>query len=200
MKGEHTLSSQKTHLLIFSMAALLLSMTAGAAGPRLVADTFTATTANMTPAGESLRIQILEWQEPDARANAVATLAAGADASPPLAKLPTVGYLWPKGSPVGYSVKYARREPQADGGERITLVTDKRLGSYDFKGWSTPSPGAAADAPYSVVELDLSNSGSGTGTLSLAGEVVLDEQAGTVTLKPGAPTLLTNVKREPAKP
>ena len=200
MKSDQNLSSNKTHLLIFSIAAVLLSMTAGAAGPRLVADTFTATTANMTPAGENLRIQILEWQEADARTNVVATLAAGADASPPLAKLPTVGYIWPKGSPVGYSVKYAHREPQADGGERVTLVTDKRIGSYDFKGWTTPSPAAPTEAPYSVVELDLSSSGSGTGALSLASEVMLDEQAGTVTLKPGAPALLTNVKREPAKP
>jgi len=199
MKSDENLSSKKKHLLVFSIATLLLSMTAGA-GPRLVADTFTATTANMTPAGESLRIQIIEWQEAEARTNAVATLAAGADASPPLAKLPTVGYIWPKGSPVGYSVKYAHREPQSDGAERITLVTDKRLGSYDFKGWSTPSPGASSEAPYSVVELDLSSSGSGTGTLSLASEVVLDEQAGTVTLKPGAPTLLTKVERETGNP
>ena len=199
MKSDQNLPSKKKHRLIFSMAALLLSMTAGA-GPRPVAATLTATTANMTPAGENLRIQIIEWQEADARTNAVATLAAGADASPPLAKLPTVGYIWPKGSPVGYSVKYAHREPQPDGGERITLVTDKRLGSYDFKGWSTPSPGAGGDAPYSVVELDLSSAGSGTGTLSLVSEVVLDEQAGTVVMKPGGPSLLTNVKRETTSP
>src|SRR6185503_13634480 len=115
MKSDQNLSSKKKFLPIFSFAALLLSMTAGA-GPRLVADAFTATTANMTPAGENLRIQIIEWQEADARTNAVGTLAAGTDASPPLAKLPTVGYIWPKGSPVGYSVKYAHREPQPDGG------------------------------------------------------------------------------------
>ena len=109
-------------------------------GPR-VADAFTATTANMTPAGVSLRMQILEWQEADARAEVVATLAAGADAATPLGKLPTVGYVWPDRSPVGYSVKYAHRAAQPDGGERITLVTDKPLGSYDFKGWSVAEPG-----------------------------------------------------------
>jgi hypothetical protein len=184
------------------MAAIALIMTAGAqaAGPRLVADTFTATTANMTPAGVNLRMQIIEWQEADARAEAVATLAAGADAPTPLAKLPTVGYVWPNGSPVGYSIKYAYRTQQPNGGERVTLVTDKRLGSYDFKGWSVASPAAGNDAPYSVIELDLNGSGTGTGTLSLAGEVVLDEAAGAVALKPGAPSLLTNVKREAPKP
>ena len=79
-------------------------------------------------------------------------------------------------------------------------MTDKRLGSYDFKGWSAASPGAGSNAAYSVIELDLSGSGSGTGTLSLVGEVVLDEQAGTVALKPGAPSVLTNVKRETIAP
>lgn len=180
-----------------AMAAVAVFMASKAfAGPRLVADTFTATTANMTPAGVDLRMQIIEWQDADARAEVVATLAAGDDATTPLAKLPTVGYVWPSGSPVGYSIKYTDRATQPDGGERITFVTDKRLGSYDFKGWSVASPGSGADAAYSVIELDLNGSGTGTGTLSLVGEVVVDEQAGTVALKPGAPSLLTNVKRE----
>ena len=181
-----------------AMAAIAMFMAshAYAAGPRLVADTFTATTENMTPAGLNLRMQIIEWQEAEARTEVVATLAAGADAPTPLAKLPTVGYVWPSGSPVGYSVKYAYRTQQPNGGERVTLVTDKRLGSYDFKGWSVASPAAGNGAPYSVIELDLNGSGTGTGTLSLAGEVVLDEKAGTVALKPGAPSLLTNVNHE----
>lgn len=176
--------------------ATFMASRAYAAAPRLVVDAFTATTANMTPSGLNLRLQIIEWQEVEARREVVATLAAGLDAATPLAKLPTVGYVWPHGSPVGYSVKYAHRIPQPDGSERLTLVTDKRLGSYDFKGWSVASPAVGSDVPYSVIELDLSGSGVGTGTLSLVGEVALDEEGGTVTLKPGAPSLLANVKRE----
>jgi hypothetical protein len=179
-----------------SAVALVFVLDAYAAGPRPVADTFTATTANMTPAGMSLRIQVIEWQEAAARAEVIATLAAGADASTPLAKLPTVGYVWPNGSPVGYSVKYSNLVPEANGNERVTLVTDKRLGSYDFKHWSVEGAAAGGDAPYSVIELELNGSGTGTGILSLAGEVSLDEAAGTVALN-GAPSVLTNVKREP---
>jgi hypothetical protein len=171
------------------------------AGPRVVAATFTATTANMTPAGVSLRMQILEWQQADARIEAAATLAAGADAATPLAKLPTVGYVWPSESPVGYSVKYAHHAPRPDGGALITLVTDKRLGSYDFKGWSVAGAAAQNDAPYSVIELEVDASGTGTGNLSLAGEVQIDEEAGTVTLNEAAGgSLLTNVKLEDPKP
>jgi len=183
------------------MAAIAsLAMTKVYAAPRLVADAFTATTANMTPAGLGLRIQVLAWQEAEARAEAVASLAAGADAATPFGKLPTVGYVWPEGSPVGYSLKYAHREPQPDGSERITLVTDKPLGSYDFKGWSVASPAVKNDAPYSVIELVLNGSGSGSGNLSLVGEVSLDEAAGAVTLASATPSLLTNVKREAATP
>jgi hypothetical protein len=188
-------------MIACAMVALALgaAMNAFAAGPRRVADTFTATTANMTPAGMNLRVQVLEWQEAPARMEAIATLAAGADAATPLAKLPTVGYIWPNASPVGYSVKYAHRETVAGGGERITLVTDKRLGSYDFKGWSVPSP--AKELPYSVVVLDVNASGTGTGNLSLGAAVMLDEAAGTVALAgTGGAPLLTNVKREPPRP
>ena len=195
MKRDWSLSAS-SHWLGGTVAAALLVIAwdAYAAGPALVADTFTATTANMTPAGVNLRMQVIQWQEGAARTEVVATLAAGADASTPLAKLPTVGYVWPNGSPVGYSVKYANHSPAPGGKERVTLVTDKRLGSYDFKGWSAATAGSN-DRPYSVIELELDSSGTGTGTFSLGAEVLLDEAAGTVALKPGGQTLLTNVKR-----
>jgi len=195
MKRDRSLSAS-SHWLGGTMAAALLVIAweASAAGPLLVADTFTATTANMTPAGVNLRMQIIQWQDAAARTEVVATLAADPDAST-LAKLPTVGYVWPNGSPVGYSVKYANHVPEPDGKERVTLVTDKRLGSYDFKGWSATTAGGS-DKPYSVIELELNSSGTGTGTFSLGAEVLLDEAAGTVALKPGGQSLLTNVKRE----
>ncbi len=206
MNSDRCTSTRNQHRFVIggllAMAAALPATVAteAHAATRLVADLFTATTANMTPAGVNLRMQILEWQEADARAEVVATLVAGADAATPLGKLPTVGYIWPNGSPVGYSVKYTQRAQQPDGGEHITLVTDKPLGSYDFKGWSVPNSAAKSQAPYSVIELDVNGSGSGSGSFSLVGEVSLDEQAGTVTLKAATPSLLTNVRREAATP
>jgi len=183
-----------------AVALTSISPLAHTTGPRAVTDTFSATTANMTPAGLTLRLQVLEWQESAARAEAVAALAAGSDAATLLAKLPTVGYVWPSGSPVGYSVKYAHREALPDGGERITLVTDRRMGSYDYKRWSVPSTAEAKELPYSVIVLTVDSSGAGTGNLVLAGEVMLDETAGTVAIAAGAASVLTNVKREPPKP
>jgi hypothetical protein len=178
-------------------AAAMVALRDAYAAPATVAATYTATTENMTPAGANLRVQILKWQDTAERAEAVAAMAAGADAPMPLAKLPTVGYLWVQGSPVGYSLKYAHTTPSPEGGERVTLVTDRRLGSYDFKGWSVPSPVAQPELPYSVVELEVSENGSGTGNLSLAAAVELDEQAAEVSLAEAdaATHLLTNVQR-----
>lgn len=193
------MSASAVRAFFAAVAACALCGAAQAAGPVSLVDTFTATTANIKPAGLGLRFQIIQWQDADARAAAVASMAAGAEASTPLSKLPTVGYVWPAESPVGYSIKYSHRMQQPDGKERITLVTDRRLGSYEFKGWTVENP--APETPYSVVELYLDGSGTGTGTFSHAAEVVLDEAAGSVSLKDGAaaPVLLVEVKRESKK-
>jgi hypothetical protein len=155
----------------------------------------------MTPADVKLRIQILEWSEAGARADVVAALADEAGAAKALAPLPTVGYVWPAAGPVGYWVKYAHRTPAPNGGERITLVMDKRIGSYDYKGWSV-SGATAKPIGYSVLELRVDSSGNGVGTLSLAVDVVVDEEADTVSLATGGTTanVLKDVKREPGPP
>jgi hypothetical protein len=196
MRDRTPMSANAMRATWAALAAGLFCAVAHAAGPVNLVDTFTATTANMKPEGLNLRFQIIQWQDDDARAAAVEAMAAGADAATPLSKLPTVGYVWPAQSPVGYSVKYSHRAQQPDGKERITLVTDRRLGSYEFKGWTVEKP-VGQETAYSVVELYLDGSGTGTGTFSHVAEVVLDEQAGSVALKDGAaaPTLLVDVKR-----
>jgi hypothetical protein len=166
-----------------------------AAQVRRVEDAFTATTAGMTPAGVALRLQVLAWSDETARADVVAALET--PDLPTLAKLPTVGYIWPTDSPVGYSVKYAHKMP-ASGGERITLVTDKPLGGYDYRKWSVADATAKTEAGYSVIELTVDSAGNGTGTTSLAADVVVDSAAGTVSLAAGGPALLAQVRREPA--
>ena len=181
---------------VLALAALLLGTLGNpaAAQPKRPIETITASTTGMTPSGLGLRIQIIGWSDENARADVVATL----DDGPALARLPTVGYVWPAGSPVGYTVKYAHRTPAEGGGERITLVTDKKLGSFDFKKWTASGPAAPGDHPYSVIELYLDANGQGTGNLSLSAEVSVDEAAGTVSLAaPSGSGVLTDVKRQP---
>lgn len=183
---------------LLALAALLFGTVTGpaAAQPKRPVETFTATTTGMTPSGLGLRIQIIGWSDDAGRADVVAAL----DDAPALGRLPTVGYVWPAGSPVGYTVKYAHRTPADGGGERITLVTDKLLGSYDFKKWSVAgAPAPTAARPYSVVELYVDGNGQGRGNLSLVADVTVDTAQGTVSLATGAgvESLLADVKRQP---
>jgi hypothetical protein len=135
-----------------SLLPLVITANAALAQSRPVPDTFTAATSNMSPAGVTLKIDVLEWSDDDARAAAVAVLTDDSDAS--LTSLPTVGYVWPSDSAVGYSLKYAHRAPGAEGGERITVVTDRRLGAYDFGGWTAGQPGPGAAGGADATETD----------------------------------------------
>lgn len=198
MSGPRALSSERMSrwLITLSLCTLLLGHSQQSdAQLRRVEDTFTAETAGITPAGLALRLQVLAWSDDAARADVVSALE-GPDLAT-LAKLPTVGYIWPKDSPVGYSVKYAYRTMAAGGGERVTFVTDKPLGSYDYRKWSATGTAAKTEHGYSVIELTLDAAGNGTGTSSLVADVVVDTAASTVSLANGGTAVLTQVRRQP---
>ena len=108
-------------------------------------------------------------------------------------KAPTIGYIWTTDI-TGYSIKYAFHAPLPDGGERIILATDRRLGAY-APGWkpaaATP-PGAggsakAADTDYefTLIEIRLDSKGSGEGKASLMTKIIVDDSL------PGAPGVKT---------
>jgi len=110
-----------------------------------------------------------------------------------IGKGPTLGYIWTTDI-TGYSIKYAFHAPLPDGGERIILATDRRLGAY-APGWkpaaATP-PGAggsakAADTDYefTLIEIRLDSKGSGEGKASLMTKVIVDDSL------PGAPGVKT---------
>lgn len=124
--------------------------------------------------------------------------AGGSGVANSLAELPTLGYVWRSDSGVGYGLKYAHRA-DAPQGERITFVTEKRLGEYDFEPWTVEGGSQGPMLDYSVIELYLPDNGSGYGTLSLAAKVALDRENGLVSLETpdGTPRLLANAQMEP---
>ena len=98
----------------------------------------------------------------------------------------TIGFIWSEGV-TGYSIKYAWRSP---GGDRIVLVTDRRLGAH-APDWP-PVPAAAADAEFTVIEMRVDAKGIGDGKTSLTTPVVVDAAAQTLALDgyQAAPALL----------
>ena len=126
---------------------------------------------------------------PAAPLTPAAALAAAAGRSP------TIGYVWTNDI-TGYSIKYAYRAPQPDGGERIVLLTDRRLGAHSA-GWKPAKAGAETDYEFTLLEIRLDAKGSGEGKTSLLARVVADNEAKTVALENYAATaaILQNVKR-----
>src|SRR5215475_6108064 len=96
-------------------------------------------------------------------------------------KAPTLGILWTSEN-VGYSIKYAYRIPQPDGGERIILATDRRIGAWSNL-WKPASAATAVtqqDYPFSVIELRVNSKGEGEGRGPLGGRVAVDDEAKTI--------------------
>jgi hypothetical protein len=112
-------------------------------------------------------------------------------------KAPTAGILWTSEN-VGYSIKYAYRLPQADGGERIILVTDRRVGRWSNL-WMPAAAVTPSDYPFSIIELRFNSKGEGEGRGVVTGKVAVDVTAKTIALDNYAalPVILKAVKRQP---
>jgi hypothetical protein len=111
-----------------------------------------------------------------------------------IGKAPTVGYIWTD-EVTGYSIKYAYHVRLADGGERIVLATDRRLGAH-AEAWR-PSAAPVTDYEFTLLELRLDSRGSGEGKASLTTKVMLDKEAGTLALEDygATPAILQSVRR-----
>jgi hypothetical protein len=113
-----------------------------------------------------------------------------------LKKAPTLGVMWTSET-VGYSIKYAYREQRPEGGERIILATDRRVGAWSNL-WKPTVAGPTTDYAFSIIEFRLNAGGEGEGKGAVFGNVAVDAQAKTIgpdsynTL----PVILKNVKRQ----
>jgi hypothetical protein len=162
---------------------------------------YAGTTANMTSgAGNKIEIQVFRWSSETDRERALLSLSAEKnpeELTKAIAGLPTVGRIWGAG-PLGYTLKYAHRVAQADGSERVVVMTDRPLGSLEHPAWK--AAGATEPAkPYTVIELHLNSKGRGDGKTSLTTPVTVDEQTKTIGLAnyDTASALLTDVQRQP---
>jgi len=112
-------------------------------------------------------------------------------------KAPTAGILWTSEN-VGYSIKYAYRLPQPDGGERIILATDRRVGKWSNL-WMPAAAVTPSDYAFSIIELRFNSKGEGEGRGVVSGKVVVDATAKTIALDnyDALPVILKAVKRQP---
>jgi hypothetical protein len=111
-----------------------------------------------------------------------------------LEKAAPVGRLW-SSEVAGYSIRYAVKIAM-DGGERIILITDRRLGAWNDR-WEPLTGRADQNHEFSVIELRLNAQGQGEGKTSLTGKIAAEGAAKTLALEDyaGSPALLKNVRR-----
>ena len=204
-----------TIALVLSFAAAALQ--AAEAAPVLA---LRAAVANVSSGG-GLTITLVRWSTDAERAPIVSALAAPAPAQAatepaaagrggrggaraggtpppsPTARLsaaikaaPTLGYIWSDGV-TGYSIKYAWHAPSGPA-ERVVLITERRLGAHAPDWGLAPSPGADADAEFTLIEMRLDPAGKGEGKTSLTTSVVVDPAFRTLALDgyAAAPALL----------
>jgi hypothetical protein len=159
------------------------------------AERFTAMAVNMNN-GRSATVQIVvnRWSTEADRQRLMSTLMdKGANQLlKVLQKMPRVGYFRTTSS-IGYDLHYAHRAPNPDGGERVVLATDRRIGF-----WEAANQPRSIDYPFTVIELHLNNDGEGEGKMSLATKIIPDKEGKLITLENYdlQPVLLQSVKRE----
>jgi len=110
-----------------------------------------------------------------------------------LQSLPRVGYIRTPNS-IGYDLHYARKAPLPEGGERVTLATDRYIGF-----WEAANRPRTIDYPFTVIELRLNPDGVGEGKMSIATKVTMDKDKKQIELENYGtqPVLLNNVRRVP---
>jgi hypothetical protein len=109
-----------------------------------------------------------------------------------LQDMPRMGYFRAPGN-LGWDIHFARKVPLPDGGERVVLVTDRRI-SF----WEASRQPRSIDYPFTVIELRLNKDGEGEGKMSLATKIIADKENNIVTLENYdiSPVMLNNVRRE----
>jgi hypothetical protein len=109
-----------------------------------------------------------------------------------LQKLPRIGYFRTPNS-IGYDLKFARKVPGDDGGERITMITDRYI---TF--WEARNRPRTIDYPFTLIEVRMGPEGKGEGKMSLATRITYDKKNSTIVLEDykSQPTMLNEIKRE----
>ena len=108
-----------------------------------------------------------------------------------LKALPRLGTIRATGS-LGWDLRYARRTELPDGGQRIEIITDRPIGTYEAADQSR-----SMEYPFTMIDLRLNAKGEGEGKLYVATRIAADKGTKVIVMENYniAPVQLTAVKR-----
>ena len=109
-----------------------------------------------------------------------------------LQDMPTVGHFGAPGN-LSWDIHFARKMPLPDGGERVVLITDRRI-SF----WEAANQPRSIDYPFTYIDIRLNRDGDGEGKMSIATKVIYDKKDDMISLEDfqTSPVQLTNIQRE----
>ena len=109
-----------------------------------------------------------------------------------LQDMPAVGHFGAPGN-LSWDLHFARKMMLPDGGERVVLMTDRRIGF-----WEAANQPRSIDYPFTFIDIRLNRDGEGEGKMSIATKVIYDKKENMISLEDfqTSPVLLTNVRRE----
>ena len=111
-----------------------------------------------------------------------------------LEDMPAVGHFGAPGN-LSWDIHFARKMPLPEGGERVVLITDRRIGF-----WEAANQPRSIDYPFTFIDIRLNRDGEGEGKMSLATKVIYDKKDNMISLEnfQTSPVLITNVRRKAA--
>jgi hypothetical protein len=179
------------------VAALSLVTSAATAQTMGTPERYTANAINMNvSASGPIEIAVDRWSSDADRDKLMgAMLKSGPDKLlDTLQDMPRMGYFRVPGQ-LGIDIHFARKVPLPDGGERIVMVTDRRIGF-----WEAANRPRTIDYPFTVIELRLNRDGEGEGKMSVATKIIAETSQNIITLEnyDTQPVMLKNVRREMA--
>jgi hypothetical protein len=94
---------------------------------------------------------------------------------------------------LGWDLRYAHNDSLEDGGQRITIATDRYIGF-----WEARNQPRTIDYPFNLIEIRLNKDGKGTGKMAVATKIVFDKKKNQIVLENYAsePVRLNEVKIE----
>jgi hypothetical protein len=186
---------RKPALAVLALVCALALTVGGSAQTNGSPERYTAMAVNMDRgAAGTVEIVVNRWSSDKDRTRLLSTLM---EKGPEklldvLQDMPRVGYIRTPDS-IGWDLHYAHEMPMPDGGKRVVLATDRRIGF-----WEAANRPRSIDYPFTVIEMHLNADGEGSGTMSVATKIIADKENKIITLENygTTPVLLQNVRRE----
>lgn len=150
------------------------------------------------PTTASLRFRIERWSTDEERDSLTAIMKEVTDVNRmndamlrALQRLPRVGWIRETSS-LSWDLRYAQQTKLPDGGRRIMLATDRRIGF-----WEATNRPRTIDYPFTILELRLDKDNRGEGKLLADTRLIFDRDSNTLQLEHYdiAPVRLNRIQR-----